>query len=96
LPFPNAISHPSISMSSSPSAEIAALSVDPCSDVDASAIELFEVGGAKDCRKSRDTGGRQYNLCHTKVARETEDRFDWSNSGTGTGHVNDVMRCYNL
>jgi len=56
-------------MSSSPSVEIAELSVDPCGDVDASAIELSEVGGgcgAKDCRKSQDTRGRQYILCHTK------------------------------
>ena len=61
MPVPNAMSHLSISMSSlmsSPSAEIVALCVDPCSDVDVSAIELAKVGGTKDFRKSQDTGGR--------------------------------------
>ena len=47
------------------------LSVDPCSNVDASAIELSKIGGAKDCRKLQDTRGRQYSLCCTKVACET-------------------------
>ena len=69
--IPIAMSHPSVSISSSPSAEVAALGVDPCSDVDASAIGLFEAGGAKDCRRSWDTRGRRYILCRTKVARET-------------------------
>ena len=46
------------SLMSSPSAEIVALCVDPCSDVDVSAIELAKVGGTKDFRKSQDTGGR--------------------------------------
>ena len=52
LPFPNAISHLSVSMSSSPLVEVVALDVDPCSNVDASAIKLSEVDGAKDCKKS--------------------------------------------